>query len=133
MSNCAVLRCPNPVEDVISSNAPSYREYGACAPHGKEIRDGAEWRPDGDQLSRDRHPVCILMGNDLTASGPRFGGYRLETDMLSVGSSGEPLNKLTMIADRGGEKEEFTFEITDAQLGRLSRDFAMFDKDLGRQ
>lgn len=128
MSNCAVLRCPNPVEDVVADNSTWRREYGVCTPHAEEIRGGAEWRPDADQVSRDRRPVVILMGDDLTAGNLRFSGYRFETNMHSIGSSGEPIHKLTLIADRGGEKEEFTFEISAAQLGRISRDFARYDK-----
>ncbi|MEU4533155.1 hypothetical protein AB0F49_33445 [Micromonospora ureilytica] len=128
MSDCAVLRCPNPVEDVVADNSTRHREYGVCALHAEAIRDGAEWRPDADQVSRDRSPAVILMGDDLTAGNLRFSGYRCETNMLSIGSSEGPIHRLTMIADRGSEKEEFTFEITATQLGRISRDFARYDK-----
>jgi hypothetical protein len=126
MSNCAVLRCPNPIQTVVADNSPSRREYGVCISHAEDIRGDAEWRPDADQVSRDGTPVAILMGDDLTTGDLRFTGYRLGTNYLSVGSSGNPIRKLTLIADRGGKEEEFTFEITTAELGRLSREFARF-------
>ncbi len=56
MSNCAVLRYPNPFEDVVAHNSTRHREYGVCALQADAIRDGAELRPDTDQVSRGAVP-----------------------------------------------------------------------------
>ncbi|MEV4629764.1 hypothetical protein AB0J90_26215 [Micromonospora sp. NPDC049523] len=118
---------------MVADNSTRRREYGVCTSHAERIRGGAEWRPDADQVNHDRRPVVILMGDDLAAGNLRFRGYRFETNMLSIGSSGEPIHKLTLIGDRGCEEEEFTFEITAVQLGRISRDFARYDKPSDHQ
>jgi hypothetical protein len=124
-----VLRCQNPAGDVISDNSVFPREFAVCAAHGEAIRAGAEWRPDTEHLGRDGAVQVILMGADLTAGELRFHGYRLSTDMRNVGSANEPTHKLTLVAKRGQDEEEFTFAITSAQLSQLAKDFADHDDD----